>query len=76
MAAAVAAQFHLGRFPAAQRFSRRRQSGGDAEHVQQPVIVQAEQVLLIAQHRRAEWAVKQAHGLQREREGFERDFIL
>jgi hypothetical protein len=44
--------------------------------MQQPVIVQTEQIFLIAQHSLAERPIEQAHIPQRKRERRKLDFIL
>jgi hypothetical protein len=53
----VAAQFDVGRLPSAERLRRRRQAGVDAEVVEQPIGIEAEQVLLIERHRLLERTV-------------------
>ena len=58
---AVAAQFALRIFPATIRLGCSRQSGHDAERMQQPVGVEVEQILLVAQHRLTERPVEQSH---------------
>ena len=71
----VAAELDVGRLPPAKRFSGRWQSRGHAEVVQQTILVEAEQVFLIANHRVAERAVEQTHVLQRERHRLQRDLV-
>ena len=60
----VAAEFNIGRLPAAERCGGGRQAGGDSEVVKEPALVQRQQVLLVPQHRLAERPVEQAHVLQ------------
>ena len=63
----VTAQLGLGRFPAAERRGGGGQSRRDAEVVQQPIGVEAEQVLRVAEHGVTERPVEQLHVLHRER---------
>ena len=76
VAEAVAAQLDIRGLPPSQRPGRRRQPRRDAEHVQEPVGVDTEQVLLVAQHGVEERAVKQAHVLEIEGGCLDRDFAL
>src|SRR5262249_854344 len=82
MAHAVAAQLGpwndlavhdlVGGFPSAERLSRRRQPGCHAKVVQQPVQVEAQQVLLVSQHRILERPIQKAHVLEAEFIGLDR----
>ena len=54
-------------FPTAIDFAFRRQSRLLAKPAQQPVQLQAQQILFVAQHRVAERAVEQPHLRQRKR---------
>ena len=74
MADEMAAQFAFRRFPTAERFSGRRQSGGDAEIVEEPVGVEVVEVFVVALLCVLERAVEQPDLLQVERPGLEGDF--
>ena len=68
----VSAQLDVGCFPAAERRGRGGQPGVEAERVQEPVEVQAQQELLVPEHGVAERSVQQAHLGEREAPGRER----
>ena len=66
MADGVAAQLRLGGFPPAQRRRGRRQSGRDAEVVEQPVLVEAELLELAPRMAEARYLLAYLQGYQRE----------
>jgi hypothetical protein len=69
------AQFDVRRFPAAERLRGRGKSGRHPEVVEQTILVEAEEVLLIADHRVAVGTVEQPDVLELERYGLRLDFV-
>src|SRR2546425_10127951 len=75
MTETMAPQLDIRRFPPTERLGRRRQSRVHSEVVQQPIHVNAQQILLIAQHCLAEGPVQQAHVFQVKRISSEWNFV-
>src|ERR1044072_2572041 len=71
----VTAQLDVRSLPSTERLGRGGKGRRDSEVVKQPILIQAEQVLLVANHRVAERAVEQTDVLQCERNGLGRDFV-